>query len=219
MPQEASVESVMISCVQRRYTERPRTLAQLARANIRPVITESSCNPAGGPLNRLAAWNAISAVRGDCLFVEDDIDVNSDLMGDFLDMAKASDEVVTFTCFRESLHPKGILAKKDSSPRLVEMVNTKDRRGFYGTQAIYLPAWAVSNVKASMQDFVKMDGSPLDDSDGFDFWIKENIGKILMAFPNPVQHRDPPKMRSITNGESGKRGTHKSLSYHLGVNR
>lgn len=211
------MESVMISCTQRRYTERPRTLKQLSKVGIVPNVIESACDPAGGPLNRLAAWEAISGVQGDCLFLEDDIDVNAPLFDFFLDKAQESGEVVTFTCFRESLHPKGILNERNPLPRLVEMVNTKDRYGFYGTQGIYLPDWAVTKIKASMEDFVTMSGLPLDDCDGFDFWIKENISKILMAFPNPVQHRDPPKMRIVTNGEEDKRRPHVSLSYHLGA--
>lgn len=216
------MDAVMISCAQRRDTERPRTLAQLSAVGIETMVTESSCDPAGGPLNRYATWTALKAVGDDCLFLEDDIDVNPDTFLDFLDMAKRSGKVTTFTCFRKSLHPPGTLDSSDLTPKLVRLVNTKERRGFYGTQAIYLPAWAVQKVKDSWQQFVKSDFTPLDECHGFDFWIKNNIDEILMAFPNPVEHRAPPKMKNITRGEPAGNvsGTmHRSLSYHLGVTK
>lgn len=212
----------MISCVQRENTERPRTLAQLNAVGVIPRVTESPCDPAGGPLNRYATWTALKRVKGDCLFLEDDIDVNPDTFLDFLDMASRSDKVTTFTCFRKSLHPRGTLDGSDMTPRLVRLVNTKERRGFYGTQAIYLPAWAVQMVKDSWQEFVKSDFTPLGECDGFDFWIKNNIDEILMAFPNPVEHRAPAKMKNVTRGKPAGNvsgAMHRSLSYHLGANK
>lgn len=210
--------SVMISCRQRRDTERPLTLQQLAAAGIEPTVVESPCNPAGGPLNRLAAYDALRLCDGDdCLFLEDDLLVNAGTFPMFLRMAQDSGEVVTFTCFRRSLHPPGVLDERPARPRLVPLQRTRERRGFYGTQAIHLPAWFVTEALSRPGDFMKPTGAPLDACDGFDFWVKHNASRILMAFPNPVDHRAPPKMRDVTNGRSGRQSGHRSLTYRIGV--
>lgn len=206
----------MISCVQRRDTERVRTLAQLASVNVHPVVIESPCNPAGGPLNRHAALMALKRADFDgVLFVEDDIDVNQRLFTAFVDMAVEARELTTFCVMRDALYPPGVY---DSlTPRLVHLQGTSARRGFYGTQCVYIPGWLVSKIIASHRDFEDQQGQPLKDCHGFDFWLKENVTTILAAFPNPVQHRQPPKMARVTRGEPGVQTQHYSRSFDLGV--
>ena len=73
------MKAVMISCKQRAETERPWTLAQFENIGVDVEVQESSCNPAGGVMNRHAAWHAIKKGWDDgegVLFMEDDIDVN-----------------------------------------------------------------------------------------------------------------------------------------------
>ncbi|MCA1806627.1 MAG: hypothetical protein LC687_02010, partial [Actinobacteria bacterium] len=182
------MKSAMISCVQRRDTERPITLRELAKVGIHPHVVESPCNPAGGPQNRQAAFRALQRAGGEgLLFLEDDIIVNEFLFPDMLHQAEERGVVTTFTCFRDSLHPKGTF--DSMTPRLVKLVNTQERRGFYGTQAIYLPKWAVELALEDWASFVNEDGSPLPACHGFDFWIKNHIPNIYMAFPNPIDHR------------------------------
>ena len=215
-----SVRSVMISCVHRRNTERPRTLDQLANAGLNPVVIESACDPAGGPLNRLAAYQALQVLGSDGgLFFEDDIDVNAALFTKVIDLVVPLSKVTTlFVPKRWSLHPTEVLtalAGRTPIPlRVLPLVNTRERRGFYGTQAMYLPGDFVLSALRCRNDFMTPDGLPLSSCDGFDFWIKEHAQEIYGAFPNPVQHRNPPKMRSVTRGMDASQGqNHTSLTF------
>jgi len=210
----------MISCAQRGPTERVITLHELARVNIHPIVFESPCNPAGGPHNRAVAFRAIEfayGTRNACLFFEDDILVNDMLFPKMLDMARVDDVPTTFTSFRQSVHPDECMT--DFTPRLVKMVNTMEPRGFYGTQAFYIPYWLVKQIIHDQDEFITEDGGLLDDCDGFDFYIKHHVADIYMAFPNPVDHRQPPKMKHITRGQVGFQVGHRSLSYHLGFRK
>lgn len=208
----------MISCRQRRDTERPITLQELRKVDIRPIVVESACDPACGAENRRVSWEALQHIPEGGLFLEDDILVNERLFPRMLDMAVDLDAVTTFTVFRQSLHPPGTF--DDLTPRLVRMVNTQQRRGFYGTQCIYLPKWAVERAYEAEHEFVQPDGSALPGQDrvhGFDFWVKENFPILFMAFPNPVEHRAPPKMRQVSRGQPGNQRGHRSLSYRKGL--
>lgn len=212
------VEPVMISCAQRAHTERVITLRELERVGIKPTVFESPCNPAGGPQNRHVAWRAVhhaATKRKPALFLEDDIVVNDLLFPRMLHMVHRNRRLPTsFTVFRHTLHPSE--CNDDWHPRLVQLINTKEVRGFYGTQCFYLPLWLVDEIVDSKYDFMTEDESFLEESEGFDFWIKENVDEIYMAFPNPVDHRQPPKMKNITRGQVGFQVGHRSLSYHLG---
>jgi hypothetical protein len=97
------------------------------------------------------------------------------------------------------------------------------KRGYYGTQAVYLPARVVQHVHAiAWTEFVGEYGAPLEKApSGFDFWLKDHaleFGGLHTVIPNPVQHRNPPKMREITGGRPApkKRG-HASSTYDLEV--
>jgi len=212
------MKSVMISCRQRRETERAITLQELRKVDIRPTVAESLCDPACGAENRRVSWEALQHIPEGGLFLEDDILVNERLFPQMLSMAVERDVVTTFTVFRQSLHPPGTF--DNLTPRLVRLVNTQSRRGFYGTQCLYLPKWAMNLVYENRDKFVRRDGSALpgeDDVHGFDFWVKDTFPVIYMAFPNPVEHRAPPKMRKVSRGLPGNQRGHRSLSYRKGL--
>jgi len=223
--------AVMISCAQRASTERARSLQSLNEAGVIVLIQESPCNPAGPALNKHAAFHAIRSayeISSRVLFLEDDITVKPDLTL-FLSMAEDLGRITTFCVLRDRLYlqdPYGDLTARlvPLNPSQVPLDRRTDGRGgFYGTQAIYLPPHVTSAVLAHQSDFVREDGSPLTDEeagDGFDFWLKRHaawLGGIFAAFPNPVQHRNPAKMKSVTRGRPAKDepGKHRSGSFDL----
>lgn len=206
----------MISCVQRRDTERVQTLQQLSRVGLTPIVIESKCNPAGGPLNRFAALEAMRRADGDgVLFVEDDIDVNPRLFKRLVEDAIDLNEFTTFCVMRDALYPPGVY--ENTTPRLVQLRGTSERRGFYGTQCVFIPGWLITEILANHLDFEDKQGQPLSDCHGFDFWLKENVDVMYAAFPNPVQHRQPPKMAHVTRGKSGVQTQHFSRSFEIGL--
>lgn len=194
---------VMISCVQRAGTERRRTLVELAWFGIKPVVTESTCDPAGPSLNRHAAWHALAgAPPGPVLFVEDDITPSEHLPW-ALDAAQDLDVLLDLNLKRRRLL-EGALAIAGIGPITFQRLAREQvvqRRGWYGTQCVYLPERAVEAVKAAKGDFVNPDGSPKPAEHGFDFWLKEHaeeLGGMHALDPPVVRHRNPPSMRVLT---------------------
>lgn len=222
---------VMISCVQRRDTERPITLASLANVGVHPIVVESECNPAGARLNRHAAWHALSRANGAALFLEDDVLVKPTLTR-ALEMAVAADVITVFCLLRERLltrEAQAILARARAVGRMrltllpLDPLEVPKRRGFYGTQAVYLPERVVRCVlEDAWSEFVGEYGAPMDVApSGFDFWLKERaseFGGMFTVVPNPVQHRNPPKMRAITGGRpTPAKRAHASATYGMEV--
>lgn len=216
----------MISCAQRRE-ERARTLAGLAEVGVTPIVTESPCNPAGGSLNRHAAWHAIAPHDEPLLFLEDDVDA-APWLPEAVRLASAWGRIVTLCLLRDSLLPDEvqtlITRASDSFPLcIIPLVpeRVEARRGFYGTQAIVLPQGVVAAIRAAKRDFVRSDGTPDPSVEhGFDFWLKHHardLGGIHALLPNPVQHRNPPKMRRVTRGQppGSNPEAHRSSTYHL----
>lgn len=193
----------MISCWQRRDTERAHTLAELAAVGIHPVVTESTCDPAGPSLNRHAAWHAItSAPRGPLLFVEDDI-TPSEFLPWALEAAQDLDVLLDLNLKRRRLLTDALAIAgigRITVQRLARE-HVEARRGWYGTQCVYLPEHAVEAVKAAKGDFVNLDGTPKAAEHGFDFWLKEHaeeLGGMHALDPPVVRHRNPPSMRVLT---------------------
>jgi hypothetical protein len=211
----------MISCAQRE-AERRITLDYFEELGIRPTVTISPCDPAGPSLNRHAAWHAIRPHAGSgVLFLEDDIAPRGELLA-FLEAAERLGKVTTFCLLRDSLLPFTPPPEGRVTARLVRLVGDRvsARRGFYGTQAVYLPPHATEAVTAAQGDFVEADGGPqVDGGDGFDFWLKQHaveLGGIYAAFPSPVQHRYAPKMRRVTRGQPPQSpGSHEAASFYL----
>lgn len=198
------MNSVMISCWQRASGERARTLAELGALGITPVVTESSCDPAGPSLNRHAAWHALAAAPpGPVLFVEDDITPSEHLPW-ALEVAQDLDVLLDLNLKRRRLL-EGAKAVAGAGQALtvyrLQSGQVEQRRGWYGTQCVYLPEHSVDAVRAAKGDFVNPDGSPRPAEHGFDFWLREHaeaLGGMHALDPPAVHHRNPPSMRVLT---------------------
>lgn len=219
----------IITCDERRV-ELDSTLAQLEAVGIQPDAV------LGGPClgqvedNRWKAFKlAVHAYYSEpepqgLLFLEDDIDIDP-LFPEFLKRAESHDLVTTFCVMRNSLYPddfergakfKAAKSRRGVQGRLVrlEQPRVEARRGFHGSQALYLPPRAVWAILEDDREFVDADGgryAPGTIRHGFDFWLKDHareLGGIYAAWPNPVQHRSPPSTYGGT-------GVFKSDSYGL----
>jgi hypothetical protein len=234
----------MISCRQRETGERAKTLKQFQQSGYEVRVEESPCDPARGAENRRVAFHNI--LKGltlgwpSMLFVEDDIDINPPLLATFYRLAQQQDNVVVMCVLRSTLYrpeefrqiqqwKKQPRLWKPIEPRIVRLAQTNiDVRSkrYYGTQCVYLPRRVMELVRDDWQQFVTPNLEALPHSThGFDFWICENdsrIGGLYAAFPNPVQHRNPPKMKSVSKGELAiddyhkvKGGRHMSETYGI----
>lgn len=198
-----AVNAVMISCRQRAATERAQTLRDLAAVGITPAVTESSCDPAGPTLNRHAAWHAITrAPPGPVLFVEDDI-TPRDCIGDALALAQELDVLLDLNLKRRRLlaDSEVVAGIGIGLVHRLKREQIEQRRGWYGTQCVYLPERAVELVKSRQGDLVNPGGSPKPAEFGFDFWLKEHaeeLGGMHALDPPAVRHRNPPSMRNLT---------------------
>lgn len=220
------VTSVVISCKQR-AAELAKTEAQLAKAGIYPHVLSMACDPPSIEGNLWGAYVACmtaEANKNGLLFLEDDIDVRPS-MRQFLAAAVELDQVTTFILFRDSLYPPGFEANQrleaGAAACLVRLQDeyVGQRRGWHGSQAVYLPPRAVRAVLDDHQHFVRREGAgvtmlqPGPKRDGFDFWIKKHaveLGGLYCAYPNPVQHRN-----DAPSTFSGKVGSFVSQSYRL----
>lgn len=216
----------IITCIER-GAELSETLCQLSEVGLSPDQTLSS--PCAGSIedNRYKAYhlaNRAYALDWGLLFLEDDIDV-APTFSEFLRRAVAHNRLTTFSLLRNSLYPQGyesrrrFMAAKDPRGYLGELVRLPDapvqaRRGFHGSQAVYLPPEMVQALVEAREDFVDDDESrypPGTVRHGFDFWVKDNVhrfGGLYAAHPNPVQHRSPPST-------FGGKGVFQSDSYGL----
>ena len=191
---------VMISCRQRRDTERPLTLESLERVGIRPRVFESPCDPPHPRENRRISLEALTWARGhDVLFLEDDVDADETLPA-WLELARAQREPVTFCLIRPAWHPPEIRRRLERGAPIepglypVQQVG----RSWYGTQAIYLPAglvdWIVEHPAFMRQNMHRGELTWT----GFDLFLREHLPgsrwTLLAALPNPAEHRDPPKL-------------------------
>jgi hypothetical protein len=189
----------MISCRQRRDTERPLTLASLDRVGIRPRVFESPCDPPSPRENRRVSLEALTWARGhDVLFFEDDVDADETLPA-WLELARAQRQPVTFCLIRPAWHPPQIRRQLDEGRAITPGLYPVQRfASWYGTQAIYLPAGLVDFI-VDHPAFMRQNmhrGEPT--WTGFDLFLREHLKSsgyhLLAALPNPVEHRDPPKL-------------------------
>ena len=193
------LQVVMISCRQRRETERPKTLASLRAVGITPTVFESPCDPPHPRENRRVSLFALRCSRGrDTLFLEDDIDVD-DTFPLWIEAARAQPHLVTFCVMRMWMQPPHVSAAvRLGRPIPTGLFPIPRLDKWYGTQAIYLPAqfvdWAVEHPAFMAKSLHKGEVTWT----GFDLFIRDHLRetnmKLLGAFPNPVQHRDPPKL-------------------------
>lgn len=206
-----NVYPFMISCAQR-VAEREQTLDQLHEALPTPVdVLEMPCQPPSIEANRWGAFTgaerALDQGAG-MLFLEDDIDINVDTFADLVEYAHWSGYITTFCVMRNRLYPEKferdwqIEARKRGGTGYASLVGlsreaSEARRGFHGSQALYLPPHALWTIVREQDAFVNKDGTQKEPGSiphGFDFWVKDNawregLGGIYAAYPNPVQHR------------------------------
>lgn len=226
-----NVYPFMISCAQRRE-ERAKTLSQLAQTITLDVdVLEMPCEPPSTEANRWGAFTGAERALdhgAGMLFLEDDIDINLETFDDLVDYAQWSGYITTFCIMRDRLYPDGFERdwKREAKSRggtgyasLVRLPRgpSEARRGFHGSQALYLPPHALWAILRNQEAFVNKDGTQKEPGTiphGFDFWVKENawgsdLGGIYAAYPNPVQHR------SVAPSMFGGTGTFQSASFGL----
>ena len=185
----------MMSHINRRDTERPVTLASLAAVGYQPQVYESTALPSSQENRRMA--RKIFADGGPVLFFEDDVSAAPSLP-EWVEVAQNLDVLATFCLITPGCHPPEIkLAldmKRPIPRRFMPIVNA---HSWYGVQAVYLPARAVDAMNADPH-FMDMSQTKLGMMwTGWDIWLRRNLdslGPMYAAFPNPVQHRDPPKL-------------------------
>jgi len=213
--------STIITC-EGREGQLEKTRSQARAFGLDPLVLSTPCSPPSVEDNLwkayMAAHHAWEGGTG-LLFLEDDVDLAPDFPR-FLQMAEDLGEVTTFILFRESLYPgpEYVNPREPVVPRLVRLVRSsvRARRGFHGSQALYLPPKAVEAVLRDAEHFVTPGGLPLETltgsarRHGFDFWVKDKADDIYCAFPNPVQHRE-----EVPSTFSGKVTRFKSRSYNL----
>lgn len=183
----------MVSCRERRQ-ERARTLDQLAAAGIpAPVVQENTCQPASLTQqleNSLILVRKAASVRHHLLFVEDDIDCHADFVT-WLRIAEHDNVIVSFCAIKPQLekHIKQP-AGRPVTPGLYPLPRAV---GYVGAQALFLPYRllnALTEYAVGASDSLDM---------VLHYFARALGESISIAFPNPVQHRNPPKMRPVKN--------------------
>lgn len=195
----------MLSHASRRHGAREESLAQLAAAGIIPQIIESHATQKGDAEVRRRAYDALHrAAGGALLFLEDDILVRPALLNHHLALAEQASVTTALCAINPRHYPPGVLEKRPMRVRLEPIPGYAADRGFHGSMAVYLPPALVTHGVAHPEQFMRPDGSLLDQPvippdfargkvTGFDFWIKhaaQAFGGMLVALPNSVQHDD-----------------------------
>lgn len=175
---------LMVSHTLRRE-ERAVTLDALAKVGIYPEVIEDDTTPPVHAAVQAAAVRALSP--GEVLFLEDDILVDGTFQP-WIEKARKFGQAVTFCVVQEGANPPVVrTAISQGTPIEPAILPIPPNFGWFGSQAIYLPADVVEAIRRH---------PPV--AGGFDTLIKHALrrsGKQLYgAFPNPVQHRAPPTL-------------------------
>lgn len=208
------MKHVMLSHVSRASTRRPKSVEQLRAAGIEPVIVESVAERVAhtAPEVRRRGYDALKIAAGDpdgLVFYEDDVLVNPRLYLRHLRMAVDARAVVTFCALKPRLYPPGVSKAARLPVTLLPVPAYDENKGWFGSQAVYLPPAMVAYGLDHPEEFMQPDGSPLAEPvvqadvwrgfvTGFDFWIKSRarlFGGIFVAVPNSVDHDDQGSVR------------------------
>lgn len=163
------------------------TLPQVEAAGLEPVVfmDEGQPLPARNRANFERAVARAFDDGTDLLLFEDDVDLSLDFAA-ALEAARAFGEPVVFWLSKEHNHPASwvgaIKFGLDAPPAGLYPVRRLNL--WFGTQAILLPFAWVERVRADAA-FGVPDGLP------FDRWLRDRLTRLLVALPNPVQHRSP----------------------------
>lgn len=181
----------MITC-RERAEERARTLEQFEELEFAVHVFEDTHPVASPDRNR---WNVerviLAAIeqQTDLLLVEDDIDLAPDFPR-ALERARLTGEIVTFWLENPVTHPTpyGKLLREHNPAAPVGFYRVdRMKDSWYGTQAVLLPLW-VLRALVDRPLFGVPNGQP------FDRWLRDQVKRVLVALPNPVQHRSPPSV-------------------------
>lgn len=166
---------------------------------------------------RRRGYDALSESKGDgIVFLEDDIEVRTDLFQRHVNMAVAADRITVFCAVNKRHYPPGVLGKPALPVSLEPIPNYDADRGFHGSMAVYIPEKVVQYGLLHPGEFMEPRGGRLEhlviEPDrlrgkvtGFDFWLKHTarqFGGMLVALPNSVNH-------------VSRKGTWPSLTYHV----
>ena len=220
-----NVTTTILTC-HTRVEEALLTASQADAFGLESRVVLEDCEPPRVENVLRGAWRAMQMAREEgtgLLFLEDDVDFSRHFPT-FLQMAVENDLLTTFIVFRDSLYPDGfetaaMYAEGKARGQLVRLHDGRvaARRGFHGSQALYLPPRVLEAASEDRGTFVREDGLPLEPLRnekrfGFDFWLKDraaDFGGIFAAYPNPVQHRN-----RVPSSFGGK-GVFRSRSHNL----
>lgn len=187
-----------MSHVSRAKTELPVTLASLNRVGFYPQVTVSDGTPSSRE-NRAVFLRALRAgIVDDVLFFEDDVIADGALPG-WVEAARSQPDPVTFCLIRPANHSQSIKRLLRTNVRIPrQLLPVENILKWYGTQAIYLPKRLVEAIVNDPDFFAPHMFKGKVQWTGADIWLRENIPRLgftlRVAFPNPVQHRDAPKL-------------------------
>jgi len=177
----------MITCPPRRE-ERARTLAQFERHGLDVTVFLDPApipSPAANRSNAERAIHAAVNADSDLLLVEDDIDLASDFPLALI--AARGRGPVTFWLDKPHTHPPAwerVIEGGGTQP--VGFYPVRRFKGsWYGSQCLLLPLEVLRALQRAPH-FGVPTGNP------FDRWVREQLEGLMVALPNPVQHRSPP---------------------------
>ena len=222
-----TLTTVMISCIQRQAA-RDVTIAQLRALGLQPTggyqpdvyggAHLSACSPWGTNYgNADASKRALEHARamgGDCLFVEDDIDVSPALL-ERLTEARAANRV-TYMYVHDGIHDLVLVYGREMAYRIRAgarippgLYEFRTNQRLFHAQCVYLPKRALDALDLS---------DMLERKRPIDAFLTEHLMRVgefpLVALPHPVQHRND---RTARNPEDGRDHRNVSWSYERGV--
>lgn len=202
--------AVMISHSRRDPRVRERSLYELSKVGIDPIIVFSDAEPPSDREVKRQAWRALA--HGELnpdgvLFFEDDILVDEHRMLWFLTGGVPLEyDFVALCLLRLSLYPPNereeAVARRPTVTRIAPINRTafSADRGFHGTMGVWLSHTLVQRALEARDEFMSPDGGPLADPVtpsehargkvcGFDFWLKDRVRSPGVLFPNAIQHQ------------------------------
>lgn len=188
-----------------RANVRSHTLDSLARVGIHPVVLENRCEPAS---RRQSIHYAIRGMQEfpdeDILLLEDDI-IASKTFPTWVRLAAAQPYLVTFCLLRHHMHPPAVrTALRAGQPIPTGFFPVANIDRWWGSQALFVPA-RLSTIFVQHFERHGLEGH----EGGFDKWVRFRLKELgetaWAAFPNPIQHRDPPRTVSVGDATTGPR--------------
>lgn len=183
---------IMRSCVWRQEM-RDATLESFRAVNIPVEVTLDPCDAPTRPKGIMTALSALTPCAGqNTLVLEDDL-IAAPVLPLWLKVAERQDRPISLCTMRWHMHtPEVTHASRTKQPIPTGLFPIGNRLKWWGSQAMYLPAPIVDLALARYERFGLTDHP----AGGFDTWLRTlfntNGITLMVAIPNPVQHRDPP---------------------------